>query len=365
MKKNIKLLSVVGARPQFIKAAAISREISTRNIPVAAIDEIIVHTGQHYDENMSRIFFDELDIREPDYNLGIGSCPREEQIEKMRIGLKDVFRKENPDWVIVYGDTNSTLAGARAANDLNIPLAHIEAGLRSFNNDMPEEKNRIETDELSSILLCPTERSVKNLKNENIVEEVYNVGDVMYDAALYYTSLGEKHSKVLNRCSIKMGGYYLATVHRAGNTDDSLRLKSILTALNGLDLPVVFPAHPRTLKVINKLDLKLPNIYLIDPVSYIDMIVLESNARLILTDSGGVQKEAYFSQKPCITLRDETEWVETVDSGNNILAGVEPGSIKKAVKTFGKKRKAVFPEFYGDGNSAKKIVDLLCAKTKE
>ena len=323
MAKKIKLLSVVGARPQFIKAAAISRAIRLCDGPDVDINEVIVHTGQHYDDNMSRIFFEELEIGEPDYNLGIGSYPREEQIEKMRAGLKDIFQKENPDWIVVYGDTNSTLAGALAAEELKIPIAHIEAGLRSFNNDMPEEKNRILTDRKSDILFCPTETAVKNLADEKIVKSVHNVGDVMYDTTLYYTSIDKKHSEKLRSLFKEKiaENYYLATIHRAGNTDDVSRLKNILIALNNLDFPVIFPVHPRTLKVINELGLELLNVHQIEPLSYLDMLVLESKALMILTDSGGVQKEAYFNKKYCVTLRDETEWVETTDSGNNILAG--------------------------------------------
>ena len=361
--EKIKLLSVVGARPQFIKAASISREIARRNNADNAIGEIIVHTGQHYDDNMSRVFFDELEIREPDYNLGIGSYPRSEQIEKMRIGLKDVFRKEAPDWVIVYGDTNSTLAGALAAEELKMPLAHVEAGLRSFNNEMPEEENRILTDKKSDILFCPTKTAVKNLADEGITRGVHNVGDVMYDAALHYTPLGEKHSQVFKRIGKESGEYYLATVHRAGNTDDVSRLENILTTLNDLKFKVIFPVHPRTLKVIKTLGRSFLNVHMIEPLSYLDMLVLEANSLLILTDSGGVQKEAYFHKKYCVTMRDETEWVETVESGNNILVGADPGRIKKAVADLAAKGKSAYPGLYGDGNASKKIIDILCKKT--
>ncbi len=364
MEKKVKILSVVGARPQFIKASAISRAIKRHNESGNKINEVLVHTGQHYDDNMSRIFFDELEIREPDYDLEVGSYPREEQIDKMRAGLKDVFRKEAPDWIVVYGDTNSTLAGALAAEDVKIPIAHVEAGLRSFNNDMPEEGNRIETDKKSDILFCPTETAEKNLKNEGITGEVHNVGDVMYDAAFYYTSIAGEHSERLERLFKEItGGYYLATVHRAENTDNVLRLKNILTTLEGLKYPVVFPVHPRTLKVIKQLGLNFSNMRMEKPFSYRDMLVLEANSLMIFTDSGGVQKEAYFFQKPCITLRDETEWVETVSRERNILVGASPDKIKKAVLELGPDGKAGIPAFCGDKNAAKKIIDILCQQT--
>jgi len=327
----MKILTVVGARPQFIKLAPLSKILRENGI-----SEIIVHTGQHYDENMNDLFFKELEIPEPDYNLGIGSGNHGEQTGRMLIEIEKIMLKEKPDLVIVYGDTNSTLAGALAASKLHIKLAHVEAGLRSFNKRMPEEINRVLTDHVSDILFCPTQTAVENLKNEGITNGVYLVGDVMFDALLHFSKISDMKSNVLERLNIKPKEYYLATIHRAENTDNYERLKNILTAFSKMDEMVVFPIHPRTRKMINYygLDdlLENDNVKVIDPVGYLDMLKLEKNAKAILTDSGGVQKEAFWLKVPCITLRDETEWVETVNLGWNRLVGSDVEKILEAVR---------------------------------
>jgi UDP-N-acetylglucosamine 2-epimerase len=327
----MKILTVVGARPQFIKLAPLSKILRENGI-----NEIIVHTGQHYDENMNDLFFKELEIPEPDYNLGIGSGSHGEQTGRMLIEIEKIILKENPDLVIVYGDTNSTLAGALAASKLHIKLAHVEAGLRSFNKRMPEEINRVLTDHVSDILFCPTQTAVENLKNEGITNGVYLVGDLMFDALLHFSKISDMKSNILERLNIKPKEYYLATIHRAENTDNYERLKNILTAFSKLDEMVVFPIHPRTRKMINYygLDglLENDNVKVIDPVGYLDMLKLEKNAKAILTDSGGVQKEAFWLKVPCITLRDETEWIETVNLGWNRLIGSNVEKILKAVR---------------------------------
>jgi len=327
----MKILTVVGARPQFIKLAPLSKILRENGI-----NEIIVHTGQHYDENMNDLFFKELEIPEPDYNLGIGSGNHGEQTGRMLIEIEKIILKEKPDLVIVYGDTNSTLAGALSASKLHIKLAHVEAGLRSFNKRMPEEINRVLTDHVSDILFCPTQTAVENLKNEGITNGVYLVGDVMFDALLHFSKISDMKSNILERLNIKPKEYYLATIHRAENTDNYERLKNILTAFSKMDEMVVFPIHPRTKKMINYYGLddliENDNVKVIDPVGYLDMLKLEKNAKAILTDSGGVQKEAFWLKVPCITLRDETEWIETVNLGWNRLVGSNVEKILKAVR---------------------------------
>jgi UDP-GlcNAc3NAcA epimerase len=365
---GVKLVTIVGARPQFVKAVAVSRAISGRNRgnQDSPIEELIVHTGQHYDENLSQVFFDELEIPEPRYHLGVGSLPHGAQTGRMLAAIEPVLVKERPDWVLVYGDTNSTLAGALAAKKLNLMLAHVEAGLRSFNRRMPEEINRVLTDRISDALFCPTTTAVANLRHEGITGGVEQTGDVMYDASLYYRERARARSRVLDTLGLAPGRFALATVHRAENTDDPARLGEILAALAALtdDFRVVLALHPRTRKLIaqHALGSRLGSTQVIDPVSYLDMIRLEESARVIITDSGGVQKEAYFFRVPCVTLREETEWVETVESGWNRLAAADAKGIATAVRE-ARAPKQSSKNYYGDGDAAGKIADYLAAHT--
>jgi UDP-GlcNAc3NAcA epimerase len=350
----MKVVSVVGARPQFVKCAPVSRELRR------VAEEILVHTGQHYDSNMSGAFFGQLNIPVPDYNLGVGSGSHGVQSGEMLKGIEAVLIKEKPDVVVVYGDTNSTLAGALAAGKLNIPVAHVEAGLRSFNRRMPEEINRVVTDHISSLLFCPTETAVANLLREGISEGVKLVGDVMFDALLRHLEFAEENSTILCRLALQPKAYFLATLHRAENTDDPVRLRAAVRALERISAVhrVVWPIHPRTREALTSLNFdQLSNgaLKIIDPLPYLDMLVLEKQADAILTDSGGVQKEAFWLGVPCITLRDESEWVETVQTGWNTLVGTDPERILAAVT----KRTPLPgrpPNIYGDGNSAALIV---------
>jgi len=359
---RIKIITIVGARPQFIKAAPVSRAVIEHNKAAGEqrIEEIILHSGQHFDEKMSEVFFKELNIPAPQYNLGVQGGSHGAMTGRMLERIEAVLLKENPDLVIVYGDTNTTLAGALAASKLNIKIAHIEAGLRSWNKQMPEEINRILTDHLSAFLFCPTFQAVENLKKEGIQKNVFHSGDVMFDAALLAASLSDKHNLILKKTGLQKGAYFLATLHRAENTDNEIRLKSILSALNELSVqkPVVLPIHPRTIKKIRAFGLEslTPNLKIIDPVSFLEMVALEKNAALILTDSGGVQKEAYFHGIPCITLRDETEWIETIETGWNILAGCDVNKILKACQ---KRSKGTPILEYGTGNASQKIINTL------
>lgn len=349
----MKILTVIGARPQFIKAAAVSNKLRKNH------EEVLVHTGQHYDNNMSDIFFDELDIPKPNYNLNIGSGNHGYQTGKMLMELESLYLKEKPDLVLVYGDTNSTLAGALAASKLLIPIAHIEAGLRSFNMKMPEEQNRVLTDHISKYLFAPTDTAIKNLKNENITENVFNTGDVMFDAIKLFKEKALETSTVLIDNNISPNEYILSTIHRAENTNDINRLKNIINALNECEKNIVLPLHPRTHKFIKDYGLTINNnIKIIAPVGYLDMINLENNSQKIVTDSGGVQKEAYFLQKPCITMRDETEWIETVENGWNTIVGSNKEKILDAIINFNPKgeQKMVF----GHGNAA----DIISEKLK-
>jgi UDP-N-acetylglucosamine 2-epimerase len=351
-----KVLSVVGARPQFVKLAPMARAFEGR------FEHVIAHTGQHYDDAMSKVFFQDLALPNPQYNLGVGSGSHAVQTASMMTGLEAVVVKEQPDVVVVFGDTNSTLAAALVAAKLNTPIAHIEAGLRSFNRSMPEEINRILVDRVSHFLFCPTETAVKNLIGEGMGTNVHNVGDVMLDALMMYRRFVETHTSILDRLTVCTKEYYLATVHRASNTDDSSRLVMILEALAALDAPVIFPVHPRSLVVIKSHTFASKpwrNVKFIDPVGYLDMLALQLNARKVLTDSGGVQKEAYLLGTPCVTLRDETEWVETLESGWNILAGTEKDAIIIAAKS-------ASPEIptrhhFGDGHASEKITNTLLA----
>jgi UDP-GlcNAc3NAcA epimerase len=349
----VKLVSIVGARPQFIKAAAVSRELRKKH------EEILVHTGQHYDYEMSGIFFDGLEIPPPQVNLGVGSGSHGAQTGAMLKGIEDVLLVERPDWLLIYGDTNSTLAGAVAASKLSIPVVHIEAGLRSFNRRMPEEINRLVADHLSNLLLCPSDTAVRNLAAEGISQNVHLVGDVMLDVLnLAKERANAKRPEILHRLGMRKKSYLLATVHRSENTDEVSRLSHILSAFNSLEEPIVFPVHPRTRKVIAGADYRLKShIHLIDPVSYLDMVTLTDSAALVLTDSGGLQKEAYWLGVPCLTLRGETEWVETVEAGWNALVGCDSEKIVEAVHSF--KPPDLKPALYGDGCAAARCVDLL------
>lgn len=326
----MKVVSIIGARPQFIKCAPVSRELRQ------LAQEVLVHTGQHYDDSMSGVFFRELGLPEPDYHLGVGSGPHGRQTGEMLTKIEAILLEERPEVVLVYGDTNSTLAGALSASKLHVPIAHVEAGLRSFNRRMPEERNRVLTDHLSDLLLCPTETAVDNLRREGITKGVHLVGDVMYDALLDSVERAESVSTVYERLGLEPGRYLLATVHRAENTDQLSRLEGIMTALVSLadsGRTIVFPVHPRTRKQLNRLSLNCSDrLRLIDPLPYLDMVLLEAHAQLIATDSGGIQKEAYWLGVPCLTLRDETEWIETVRSGWNRLVGTQPHHIVAAAQ---------------------------------
>ncbi|TCS95652.1 non-hydrolyzing UDP-N-acetylglucosamine 2-epimerase [Hazenella coriacea] len=350
----MKVLTVVGARPQFIKAAPVSRAIRQE------AEEILVHTGQHYDKSMSEVFFEELNIPIPNYNLHVGSKSHGAQTGEMLSKVEEVILQEKPDCLLVYGDTNSTLAGALAAAKLHIPVAHVEAGLRSFNRLMPEEVNRVLTDHMSEWLFCPTQTAVDHLANEGVTKGVHLTGDVMLDAVNYNRKLAEEKSTILHDLDLKPESYILITLHRAENTDDPARLQQIIGALNQLSIPSVLPLHPRTKGKLSEagLEIKNPLVKLIDPVGYLDMLQLEVHAQKILTDSGGVQKEAFFAEVPCITMRDETEWTETVTLGCNRLVGADQEQILEAVSQFEVDFSAVEPVF-GDGQASKQIISLL------
>lgn len=352
----MKIVSVVGARPQFIKAAPVSQEVRKTHT------EILVHTGQHYDDLMSEVFFEELRIPRPDYNLGVGSASHGKQTGEMLSLVEEVLLAEKPGLLLVYGDTNSTLAGALAAAKLHIPVAHVEAGLRSFNRAMPEEINRIVTDHVSDLLFCPTETAVRNLAAEGTTQGVYNVGDVMYDVTLRNLKIATQRSQILGKLDLKTKQYLLATVHRPQNTDKVGNLHSILEAFNRIGETIVFPVHPRTRQVINRMKFELKrHVRLVEPVSYLDMLMLEKNARTILTDSGGVQKEAYFHRVPCVTLRDETEWVETVQAGWNVVVGTDTARIVALAQSMQPSSES--PALFGDGRAGERIVQIISEAT--
>ena len=410
--KTIKIISVVGARPQFVKLSPLARAAASGRGPGRSLKHLILHTGQHYDDKMSRVFFDELEIPRPDYDLGVGSGSHARQTGKMMVGIEKILREEKPDWVLVYGDTNSTLAGALAAAKLRIPIGHIEAGLRSFNRGMPEEINRVAADRVSDILFCPTQTAVKNLGKEgfkNIVNQgrllkevhlslftlrfpsgqalrpfsprlrsgpagkagpashlsplVVNVGDIMYDSILFYLGLAEKRSRIIETLDLH-SSYCLATVHRAESTDNLRNLKAIILILKEIakqGIQVVFPVHPRTRKIIQKnssLRAHCSGFSLLDPVPYLDMLRLEQHARFILTDSGGVQKEAYWLRVPCLTIRNETEWVETLGAGANVLVGYDRDKTLRAVKNLPQARRDS-GGIYGNGHAAERIIQVL------
>ena len=348
----MKVLSVVGARPQFVKAAPVSRVLRQEH------DEFLLHTGQHYDETMSDVFFRELAIPAPDRNLGVGSGPHGAQTAAMLAGIESVAMEWQPDCVLVYGDTNSTLAAALAAAKLRIPIGHVEAGLRSYDRRMPEEVNRVVADHLASVLLCPSEPARANLTREGITDGVHVVGDVMLDAFNHSRETARRSTPILAELGISTFGYQLLTVHRAENVDRPELLAAILRGIGAGQRRVVFPVHPRTRAALAEMGTEVPdNVLVIDPVGYLQMLVLEENAELILTDSGGVQKEAYFAGRPCVTLRDRTEWTETVDTGWNVLVGTDPACIARAMREF--RPTGPRPQLFGDGHAAERIVRAL------
>jgi UDP-GlcNAc3NAcA epimerase len=376
-----KIITIIGARPQIIKSAAISRAI--KNHFSDKIEEKIVHTGQHYDENMSKVFFEELEIPLPNYNLNVGSGSHGVQTAKMIEGLEAIFVSEQPDGVLVYGDTNSTIAGALAASKIHIPVIHVEAGLRSFNKSMPEEINRISCDHMSTLLFTPTVSGLDNLKNEgfNLNNKkasinspcVYHCGDVMYDNSLYFSNVSDEKSSILNQIGVEPNEYILSTIHRDGNTDIAKNMESIFKALLDIQinsgLLIVLPIHPRTRnKMKEQLSsdlhaeiLKNDMFKIIDPAGFIDIIALEKNSKMIVTDSGGLQKESYFFEKPCIILRPQTEWIEIVNNGNAILVEADYDKIMGAFNLFSSKTDFTYPSFYGDGKAS----EFICEKIIE
>ena len=362
--KQLKVATIVGARPQFIKAAAVSRAIARHNQsnPPLPLYEVLIHTGQHYDYQMSAVFFRELGLAEPSHHLGVGSGPHGAQTGEMLKRVETALLQDQPDVVVVNGDTNSTLAGALAAVKLHIPVAHVEAGLRSFNRRMPEETNRVIADRISTWLFCPSKQAQQNLANEGIRQRVHLVGDVMYDVLNWHLARADQHKGILESLGMRPGGYALATVHREENTDDIQRLQSIFTGLESLarnGLSVVAPLHPRTQKALQAAGIAPERITTVEPVSYEEMLYLEANARVILTDSGGVQKEAYWLKVPCVTLREETEWVETVSEGWNVLVGSDLDLIQEAATNA--RRSDNHTNLYGDGHAAEKMVEIIAS----
>jgi len=358
----MKILTIVGARPQFIKASAFSRAVKN----YADVEEVIVHTGQHFDKNMSDIFFEEMEIPTPKYNLEIHSLSHGAMTGRMLEEIEKVLLLEKPDVLLVYGDTNSTLAGALAAKKMHIKVAHVEAGLRSFNMRMPEEVNRILTDRISDYLFCPTDTAVKNLKNEgyaNIPCDVVRTGDVMYDAALFYAKKAEVSSTILYDLGVAKNEYVLTTIHRQENTDDEKNLKNIVGALNEINarVRVVIPLHPRTRKILEQHSI-MPEFTMIDPVGYIDMVQLTANAKLVMTDSGGLQKEAFFFQKNCVTMREQTEWIELVENGFNVTTGAVKEKIVAGFNTMLTKENDFSVNLYGTGKASAEIVEHLLSR---
>jgi len=349
----VKIVSIVGARPQFIKAAAVSRLLRQDH------QEVLVHTGQHYDYEMSGIFFDGLELPVADKNLGVGSGSHGAQTAGMLQGIEEVLAAARPDCLLIYGDTNSTLAGALAASKLSVPVAHIEAGLRSYNRRMPEEVNRVVADHLSNLLLCPSEVAVRNLAAEGVTRNVHVIGDVMLDVLNWARQrLAANPSSIHQRLGVRERQYLVATVHRSENTDDPSRLAGILDSFNTADETIVWSVHPRTRRVVADAGMQIePHVRMIEPVGYLDMVALTGGARMVLTDSGGLQKEAYWLGVPCLTMRDETEWVETVEAGWNTLVGAESQKITPAVRSFTPASER--PQLYGDGHAAAKCIELL------
>ena len=359
----MKICTIIGARPQFIKAAAVSARIAEKAAEGANVEEVLIHTGQHYDPAMSDVFFNELGIPKERYNLEVGSGSQAAQTAHMLEGVEDALVEERPDWVLLYGDTNSTLAGALAAVKLHIPVAHVEAGMRSFNRRMPEEINRVVTDHTATLNFCSTGVAVDNLSNEGRGDTAVLVGDVMYDCALKFHSVAERNCDPLAKLALRAGEYILMTCHRAENTNDSARLAEIVSAVNSIaeNNTVLYPMHPRTKKFLEYYGLAFSEkVQIVDPVGYLEMLLLEKSAKLILSDSGGIQKEAFFYDVPCVTMRDETEWVETIELGWNVLVGASKDAIESAVANFAANPPAptnVKP--YGDGDAAGKILEKL------
>jgi UDP-N-acetylglucosamine 2-epimerase len=348
----MRVLSVVGARPQFVKAALLSAELARRGI-----DEIVVHTGQHYDREMSGVFFEELQLPAPAYNLGVGSGGHGVQTGEMLKRLEPVAQRESPDWVLVYGDTNSTLAGALTGAKLHVPVAHVEAGLRSFNREMPEEINRIVADHVADLLLVPNQHAAKQLEEEGITRGVRIVGDLMVDLALQVASKLPAHPPILDRFGVQPRAYCVATIHRAGNTDDPRTFARLLQGLRSVDRPIVFPVHPRTSEIARRAGAgEGDNLILCEPLPYVEMLALLSQAATLFTDSGGLQKEAFVLKVPCVTLREETEWLDTLEDGWNVLTGSDPEKIFEASRRLTPARQGT-P--FGDGTAAKRIVDAL------
>jgi UDP-GlcNAc3NAcA epimerase len=350
--ERLKIVTILGARPQFIKAAAVSSSFSKH------FDEILIHTGQHYDANMSDVFFEELNIPNPKYHLNIGSGSHGAMTGAMLAEIEKVLESEIPDFVMVYGDTNSTVAGALAASKLLIPVIHVEAGLRSFNKAMPEEQNRILTDHISDLLFAPTQTAIDHLKNEGITKGVHLVGDVMYDGILHFTEIARKKSRILTTLNLSEKQFILCTIHRAENTDNPDRLKAIFKGLNAVNEQIVLPIHPRTQKCVKAYGIDIAShILVIDPLGYLDMVMLESAAKKIVTDSGGIQKEAFFLGVPCVTLREETEWVETVESGWNLLVGSDYTRIGDAINNFNPvtERK----DYFGNGDTSQQMIAII------
>ena len=353
----MKIVTILGARPQFIKSSVVSKALSEHG----AFDEVVIHTGQHFDHNMSQIFFDEMMIPQPTYNLGINSLSHGAMTGRMLEAIEQILLKEKPQVVLVYGDTNSTLAGALAAQKLGIKIAHVEAGLRSFDMNMPEEVNRILTDRISDVLFCPTQTAIENLTSEgygNFNATILNVGDVMYDAALYYSNAELFKASMPTNLPEK---YVLCTIHRQENTDNLVRLQNIVQAIEEINtsIPVVIPIHPRTLKLLETNNLLFTSAIMVPPVGYLTMLQLIKGSQMVLTDSGGLQKEAFFFQKPCITLRETTEWTELVDAKANVLVGSDKKAIVSAFESFNTKAVIENLNIYGDGNAAQKIATHL------
>ena len=382
----IKLLTIIGARPQIIKAAALSRAI--KNKFEKDIHEVIVHTGQHYDENMSKVFFDELNIPHPNYNLNTGSGNHGKQTASMIDGIEEILLKEKPNCIVLYGDTNSTLAGAIAASKIQIPVVHIEAGLRSFNKSMPEEINRIMCDHVSTLLFSPTKSGYDNLLKEGFKEnnqapytfdnpKIYHCGDVMYDNSLYFSTVADQKTNVLKDNDLQSGKFILATIHRNNNTDEPFRLNSLFSAMNKIatenKIKIILPLHPRTAKLLpENLSSELYSaikaneyIKIISPVSFLEMIALEKNATLVMTDSGGVQKEAFFFKKPCIILRSETEWIELVNCGSALIADADESKILEAYNYFSEAKQLKFPDLFGDGKASEFICEEILKHIKK